>query len=83
MHRDPEIRPEVRPHFARWVSLWQAAGANASAEAATRWFDELGRQLCTAGFLHRWPMEKKPAGQVMMNPFRVLTTSPHCGQTLE
>jgi hypothetical protein len=28
-------------------------------------------------------MEKKPAGQVMMNPFRVLTTCPHCGQTLE
>ena len=50
MHRDPEIRPEVRPHFARWVSLWQAAGANASAEAATRWFDELGRQLALPDF---------------------------------
>jgi len=44
IHRDPEIRPQARPHFARWVSRWQAAGANASAEATQRWFDELGRQ---------------------------------------
>ena len=44
IHRDPEIRPQAQPHFARWVSRWQAAGANASAEATERWFDELGRQ---------------------------------------
>jgi len=44
IHRDSEIRPQARPHFARWVSRWQAAGANASTEATKRWFDELGRQ---------------------------------------
>ncbi len=40
----PAIKPQARPHYARWVSDWLTAGAEASEEATRKFFEELGRR---------------------------------------
>jgi hypothetical protein len=82
MHRDPEIRPQVRPHFARWVSLWQVAGAaplrrpplGGLTNWGANWHCRISTQMADG---------EQNRQKIMMNPFLVLTTCPHCGQPLE
>jgi len=67
MHRDPEIRPQVRPHFARWVSCWQATGAAPQRKPPSGVW-RTGAPTGTAGFLHRWPMENKTGRRSWWTP---------------
>ena len=44
LERLPDIRPQARSHYARWVAQWRRAGGPDSAEATARFFETLGRR---------------------------------------